>query len=356
MKTRIFALLAAGIVAGCSGPAMQTSPPAPGSPLAMRAARSEWTRSIRRIALPGAGCFKASYPSMTWRRLACGAQRPTPTWAPRIQSDGDYSASVKPHLISSATGSFPVVSGVTSVRSTNAGTDTGIDSYSLQLNTQYFKTSACGGVARCRGWVQFVYRNGRKRQRGNLEIWDWLVSFTSQPLSSCPPNFGWHASSSSAGVTCYQTSPVIEIPHQSVTELADMSLTGAASSSGDSIELAVGDTVYAVQNAQSDGVVDLSKHWNFAEFNVFGYSTAGSQPSSANFNPGSSVTVSLEVNDGSKSAPQCLGGYSTTFEINNLTLGAPPSNPSKLANPSILFNESNPGSGTAACKGLAGAG
>ena len=353
MKTRIVALLAAGIIAGCSGSAVQPSPPAaPGLPVAVRAARAEWSRSIRRIALPGTGCFKASYPSMTWRRIACGTYRPTPEWAPRIQSDGDYSASVKPHLIASATGSFPVVSGVTSVRSTNAGNDTGIDSYSLQLNTQYFKTAECRGVARCRGWVQFVYRNGRKRQRGNLEIWDWLVSFTSQPLSSCPPSFGWHASSSSAGVTCYQTSPTIQIPHQSITELDEMSLTGAASSSGDSIELAVGDTVYAVENAQSDGVVDLSKYWNFAEFNVFGYSTAGSQPSSANFNPGSSVTVSLELNDGSNAAPQCLGGYSTTFEINNLTLGAPPSNPSELANPSILFNEGNPGNGTTACATL----
>lgn len=54
-------------------------------------------------------------------------------------------------------------------------------------------------------------------------------------------------------------------------ELAEMSLTGAASSTGDRIELTVGDTAYAVQNAQSDGVVDLSKYWNFAEFNVFGY-------------------------------------------------------------------------------------
>lgn len=356
MKARIAAVLVAGLLPACSGLAMQTSPPAaPVSALAMRAAHAQWSRSLRQVALPGAGCFQASYPSMTWQRIACSTERLVPGFAPRIKPNGDYNASVKPHIIASATGSFPVVSGVTSVRSTNAGTATGLGSYSLQLNSQFFSTAACGSVAHCQGWVQFVYRNGRGRQRGNLEIWDWLVSSTAKPLSSCPPNFGWHGSSSSSGlVDCYQTSPVLHVPNQSIAKLADLSLTGLASSGGDDgIELAAGDTVYAMRKAQIDGIVDLSKYWNFAEFNVFGYSTAGSKPSSANFNARASVAVSLEVDDGSTTAPKCIGGYSTTFEINNLTLGAPPANPPKLTNPSILFNESNPGNGASKCLALA---
>lgn len=247
-----------------------------------------------------------------------------------------------------------MVSGVTRVRSTHAGPDSGTGSYSLQLNTQFFATAACGAIKHCQGWVQFVYRNAPRNRRSNLEIWDWLVSSNAKPLSECPSNFGWQSSSSSSGGDCWQISPIIDIPNQPITKLAEMSLTGAASSTGDSIELAVGDTVYAVQNAQNDGVVDLSKYWNFAEFNVFGYSTAGSKPSSAKFNTGSSVAVSVEVNDGKKTAPQCIGGYSATFEINNLTLGAPAFNPPALEHPSILFNESNPGSGGSDCKTLAG--
>lgn len=247
-----------------------------------------------------------------------------------------------------------MVNGVTSVRSTHAGPDSGSGSYSLQLNTQYFATAACGAIKHCWGWVQFVYRNAPRDRRANLEIWDWLVSSNAKPLSGCPPNFGWQSSSSSSGGDCWQTSPVIEVPNQPITKLAEVSLTGAASSTGDSIELAVDDTLYAVQNAQDDGVVDLSKYWNFAEFNVFGYSTAGSKPSSAKFNTGSSVTVSVEVDDGKKAAPQCMGGYSTTFEVNNLSLGAAPSNPPALEHPSILFSESNPVSGTRGCETIAG--
>lgn len=337
---------------------MQSSPPANPGPLpAMRAAHAEWGRSVRRVPLPGAGCFKASYPAMTWRRIACSTERLTPGFAPHIRPNSDYSASVKPNIIASATGSFPAVRGVKSVRSTNAGTATGTGSYSLQLNSQFFTTAACGAIAHCQGWVQFVYRNGRNHERGNLEIWDWLVSATAKPLSGCPPNFGWHGSSSSSSlVDCYQTSPVLDVPNQAIAKLADMSLSGLASSGGDGIELVAGDTVYGMRKAQSDGIVDLSKYWNFAEFNVFGYSTAGSKPSSAKFNAGSSVTVSVEVDDGSTSAPQCIGGYSTTFEINNLTLGVPPVNTPLPKDPSILFNESNPGSGKSDCDALAGAG
>lgn len=356
-KTRILALLVAGILPACSGPAMQAAPPAAfASPSLMRAAHADWARSVRQMPLPGAGCFKASYPSMAWRRIACSTQHVSPAFFPRIQENGDYSASVKPHIIASATGSFPMVSGVTSVRSTHAGSDSGSGSYSLQLNTQYFSTAACGAIKHCWGWVQFVYRNAPNNRRSNLEIWDWLISSNAKPLSGCPPNFGWQSSSSSSGGDCWQTSPVIDIPNQPITKLGDMSLTGTTSVRGDSIELSVDDVVYAVQNAQSDGVVDLSKYWNLAEFNVFGYSTAGSKPSSARFNAGSSVGVSVEVDDGTKTAPQCLGGYSTTFEINNLTLGTPAPNSSKLDHPSIVFSESNPASGTSGCKNLAGSG
>lgn len=348
-------LLAAGFLSGCSGWAVQASPPAPqASLLAVSTSHAAWRRSLRHARLPGAGCFKASYPSTRWLRIACSTQRVWPEFLPRIHSNGDYSASVKPNIIASATGSFPVVSGVRGVGSTNAGSDSGTGSFSLQLNSQFFPTSACGAVAHCRGWIQFVYRNGPLHKRANLEIWDWLVSSTSTPLSRCPPNFGWHASSSSGGVDCYQTSRFVGLARRQVTKLAEMSLTGAASSAGDSVELAVGGTVYAVR--QSDSILDVSSHWNFAEFNIFGYSTAGSSPSSARFNAGSSVTVSVEVDDGSTAAPQCLGNYSTTEEINNLTLGAPPANSPELENPSILFTESNPGKGTRGCDSLAGSG
>src|SRR6266568_2762496 len=56
--------------------------------------------------------------------------------------------------IASATGSFDVVN-VTS--ETNLGSP---DTYSLQLNSEYFDTPACAGAANpanCKGWQQFIY-------------------------------------------------------------------------------------------------------------------------------------------------------------------------------------------------------
>jgi uncharacterized protein YceK len=358
--TRTVTLVIAVILSGCSG---LTTVPSPGvasgartaSPAATHDAYAAWSRAVRHVPLPSAGCFKASYPSMAWTRIECSKPNSIrPESVPAITSNGDYSADVSPHTIASATGSFPAVIGVTSVSSTNAGSDSGNGSYSLQLNSQFFSTAACGTLAHCQGWVQFVYRNQTKRRRSNLEIWDWLVSSTSKPLASCPLNAGWDSSASGSGVDCYQTSPIVWISNQPITNLANMTLTGSASSTGDSIELSTGSTVYAVQKAQPDSVLDLSSHWNFAEFNVFGYSTAGSKPSSAQFNAGSNVTVSVEVDDGVMTRPRCIGKYSTTLEINNLSLSAPPPSPTPLANPSIIFAESNPGSGTASCTRLAG--
>ncbi len=68
-------LLASAALAGCSTLALSPSQTIPTIPMnqqaATRAANASWSRSLMRIPLPSAGCFKASYPSMTWERIAC---------------------------------------------------------------------------------------------------------------------------------------------------------------------------------------------------------------------------------------------------------------------------------------------
>jgi hypothetical protein len=126
-----------------------------------------------------------------------------------------------------------------------------------------------------------------------------------------------------------------------------------AASDGDSIIFGVGGTKYAVRNAQSDDIADLSTHWQGAEFNVF----APGDGATATFNAGTTITVGLELRDGTLSAPQCLANAGTTAESNDLSFVKLNESSQPSAYPSIRFSESNVRStGRAACLPLAGSG
>lgn len=368
MKLAIACVFGGGVLAGCSALTPALTPPQTiqnetvAQPIAARTTYAAWGKSLVQIPLPGAGCYKASYPSTTWSRIACATSRHllrpsldevAANAVPHFKQAADYTAHVQPHLISAAIGSFPAVKGVKRVTSTHAGLWSGLNSYGLQLNSQDFRTAGCGNVAHCEGWVQFVYQNPSEQRVGNLTIWDWLVSTTSKSLSGCPPNAGWQFFSG----FCYQTSSkqIDDIPNQPITELGEMILTGNAASTGDSITLAVGSTVYAVKKAQGDGITDLSTHWQGAEFNVFAPGSSGSGYGIATFNAGSTITVGLELNDGATTAPNCEANSGTTAETNSLAFVSAPQNPPAREHPSILFTESNArGGGSPSCDALAG--
>src|SRR6266480_2172230 len=98
---------------------------------------------MARVRPPKKGCFKASYPSTEWGEVTCTAA-PARSYPPRLYTVGsavDFSAVVAGH-IASATGSFDSVNGVTSEN--NSGNP---DTYSLQLNSEYFTSPACAGAA-----------------------------------------------------------------------------------------------------------------------------------------------------------------------------------------------------------------
>ncbi len=144
-----------------------------------------WRKEMVRVPHPKKGCFMSSYPSMEWQEVPCipASKRPYP---PRPQVGGDtpdFEARVQ-GTISSAAGSFENVAGVT----TETGTG-GENSYSLQLNTNWFHTTACRGAADplgCRGWQQFVYANpGPPFLSGAVFISYWLIGWG----TTCPD--GW---------------------------------------------------------------------------------------------------------------------------------------------------------------------
>jgi hypothetical protein len=316
-----------------------------------------WHRLLAQNRLPGAGCFKATYPSTEWDRIACST--PPRLWFPvppsrrsklaQAVGDGnDFTADAHPNLISTGLGAFPKVKGVKSVISEGCCGLQGLNSYSLQLNSYFFQTSACGDIPNCAGWEQFVFSNPPVGSgQAALFIQDWLVPTKGSGLSGCPPSEGWEY----VGIGCVQNSPyAVSIPNVSITDLNLLIETGTASSSGDSIYLSVDRTEYGMQNIQGDGITDLAAHWEGAEFNVIG--NAGGDI--AEFNTGSKITVSLQTDTGLTKKPTCPADSGTTGESNNLFFVRAPKKPAKLQYPSIEFTMSSKSIGRATCDTVRG--
>jgi FG-GAP-like repeat len=232
-------------------------------------------------------------------------------------------------LISTATGSFDSVVGVTS--ETNAHDE---DKYSLQLNSNYFYGSpACSGArdpTKCQGWQQFVFSN---YIIGGGEMQYWLLNYH----NTCPD--GWWAS----GTDCYTDSPTVQTPHQPITNLANLSVTGQTVAGGqDTFILSTGSALYAVQN--SDSMLGLPNYWKSAEFNVFGDCCS----STAYFNSGSTIAVRTSVDSGVTTAPSCINdGW--TGEQNNLYFQASSGTPRSSTQPAIVFTESTTETRTKPC-------
>jgi hypothetical protein len=299
----------------------------------------EWHKTMLNTPFPkSAGCFQASHPATRWEEVPCGVapQRPSLSTAKaaakaaaNVGNTADFSASVL-DLISSATGSFPSASGVTSetgtlfgANCTNPGPPTP-NTYSLQLNTNKFGTGSCAGHAGCRGWHQFIYSNS-----GILFMQYWLINYG----APCPDNT-WTAAS--PGKSCFKNSASTGVPTQPITNLANLQLTGAAASGGsDSITLSTGDGhLYSV--TADDSVLDTAPGWDVAEFNVFGDFCS----SQANFNAGATIVVRTSVTHANTGAPSCApAGF--TAETDDVNLVARSCCPSGGASPAITFTETN---------------
>jgi hypothetical protein len=341
------------VLSACSSSAQGFAPAeTTGNPAASVAGSMDsWHQTLAKTRLPSAGCFKATYPSTQWMRVACATPPrlwfPVPAARRKISAqnvgDGhDYTADTTPNLISTAIGAFPRVTGVTSVTSEGCCGSGGVNSYSLQLNSDFFPTVACGSIANCDGWEQFVYSNPSGSGQGTLFIQDWLVPTQGSGLSGCPPDKGWEY----VGIGCVQNSPFgVNIPNVAVTDLNKVIETGDAASTGDSIYMSVGATEYGMQNVQNDGITDLSQHWEGAEFNVIG--NGGGDV--ADFAGKTKIDVSIQTDTGLTTAPTCPANTGTTGESNNLNFIRAPKHVGMLQYPSIEFAMSYKTEGTPSC-------
>jgi len=217
------------------------------SPAAVSAAKAQWQASIARVPEQGAGCYQASYPSLSWHAVACVAAPKVPL-VPALSSHGkaahqgpatvgdgtDYSAVVS-GLISKAVGTFANVSSNITEKGAVDGTGSQVsNSFSLQLNSQFFSGSpACSKAsvpADCQAWQQFVYTyNGGNT--GDLFMQYWLIDYN----ATCPS--GWYTYSTD----CYTNSSAVTVNEVTAAQLGTTKLTASAASGGnDSVALSVG--------------------------------------------------------------------------------------------------------------------
>ncbi len=308
-RTRLFQALAiAGVLAMIgSANAVAGSIPRP-------LTRVSWGHAMKQLALPGRGCFTASYPAVTWRKTRC-VTAPLIPYRPlrhlpavggvrrkvtreTVGNGVDYSAQVSGTPMFNATGSFDAGTVVTSV-----------GSFSLQLNSAPFTSPACSGAlvpAICQGWQQFIYSS----TFNEVFMQYWLLNYD----TTCPA--GWNPFAGD----CYKNSPASTLSGGplAAANLASAALSGTASGGGnDTASLVDGSLAASVSNA--DSVLDLSANWMTTEFAVVG-DGGGSE---AMFGAGSTLTVRTTVNNGSSAAPTCvLEGF--TGETNSLNLAPTP--------------------------------
>jgi hypothetical protein len=83
-----------------------------------------------------------------------------------------------------------------------------------------------------------------------------------------------------------------------------------AASDGDSVYMSVDTTEYGMKNVQSDGITDLSQHWQGLEFNIIG--NAGGDI--ADLNSGSTIAVNIQGDTGVNAKPTCPSDSGTTGE------------------------------------------
>ena len=287
---------------------------APPGELAAFEADQAWRSTMARTATPHEGCFESDYPVTQWKEVSCGDAPADPFGQPALADpavvggQNDYAAVASSGLLSMAIGSFPRVA-----------LDEIPQDFSLQVNSNFMKTSVCGRNSKCRTWQQFVYSS----RAAEAFMQYWLIDYG----SACPA--GWHAFKGS----CYVNSQAVRIPRFRITALADIALSGSTDGVDDTLVFALGQRAYAVSHR--DDMLFLTTAWQQAEFNVFGDCCSNH----LQFAPGTSLDVQVEVDDGGTVAPACLGRGGTTGETNNLTLGACVGSGGRK--PRIRFSESN---------------
>ncbi|MGD0866327.1 MAG: hypothetical protein ABSA49_12310 [Rhizomicrobium sp.] len=366
LGSMVVASLPLGLSVGNAAEPAAVSKPASQSAAQLSEIRKAWNAQMLRLPLPKSGCFNVTYPQTEWREVPCG--RPSP--ARNVVGDGtDYVAQSSGNLIASSTGTFvssPSIAG--SETGIVYGTSTSLPNvFTLQMNSQSpvnssdgspFNTPACGGVAGCSGWEQFVFSQtqgppptGSQQSASpgttpGLFIEYWIYNFGSH----CPALPSWAVSPSqpgplwnASGSGCWFNSPMTYVTPLTSADLPGAVMKGEAAGANDTVKLTTTSGASAYSAPASE--LGLSNAWTETEFNVVG-DGGGSR---ATFTGPTNLVVSIGIADGVLAAPTCVANDGTTGETNSLTLSGTPMVIPVLSEPRIEFTETNSSPTTASC-------
>ncbi len=338
-------------------PPPATVRPAPEIKAPSAPSQDEWRRTMTRTPLPKSGCFTSSYPSTQWQEVPCttAPARPYPPRGPRPMTVGntvDVAADVAPDTLSLTTGSFDSVVGVTNETDLSTGAP---NTFSLQINANFFDTPACIGAnpnsknplsPTCVGWQQFVFSNSACAHGltcASVFIQYWLINFGPKCPAKGGAVSGWMTTPLSPD-SCFANSAAAPVLPQTIAGLANFNLTGTTSTGSDAVFMSVGNPAILSAMGGPGSVLGLAGLWHQAEFNVFG----DANDNTAKFNAGSTLVVRTSVDRGSSAAPSCVSNQvSFTGEMNNLTLTSPPALVAGQF-PALVFKESNAAGAVAA--------
>jgi hypothetical protein len=265
-----------------------------------------------------------------------------------VGNSNDISAQAPTGFISTAIGSFDTVTNVTSESGPIGNSGPSItNAYTLQLNMNFFNGTVCSGAAvpaNCSTWQQFVFENDGAS--GGAFIQYWILKYN----NPCPAGQHWNQFSftGSTDIYCWKndTTGAVPVPNQPITNanLGQMSLSGAVSTTGDSVTFTSGGTTYAING---DNAVNAAAGWTIAEFNLFGDGGNSNGGGTASFNNGANIVTRTRIIYGGTAPPNCVAqGF--TAEMNNLSFG--PTAPAATApGPAVIFNESTAGGATSNC-------
>jgi hypothetical protein len=290
------------------------------------------------------GTFEATYPKKEWREVPPSKivperhpmmpRRPGPRPL-NVGNGNNICAQAPTGHISSSTGFFENVTGVTSLTGQVGGTGPAVaNAYSIQLNTNFFPSTVAGSPAGCRGWEQFVFQNdGGTSANSFVYIQYWLLNYG----ATAPPGSGWIQSAPH----WYRNSNNFSVvPTQPIANLAGLRMTGTVSATGDSWFFSAGGTMFS---GTGDNSVNAAAGWTASEFCIVGDGGLGQ----ANFNSGASINTRTQIIYGGTDPPICVAeGF--TGETNNLNF--PPTPPgASPPGPAVIVTESTTGGASANC-------
>lgn len=320
MRMPLHAAFVAMLLSGIAIVARADDAPKAAKDLDRRRRIEAWHKEMARHPFPKKGCHRAKHPSRQWQEVPCTTPPNRPYPPSGVEAHRHFAAETS-GLISSSIGSFESVDNVTNEKD---GT------FSLQLNSSFFTSPACKSAG-CVAWQQFIYSS----REGTAFMQYWLLGHG----APCPK--GW----TSNPPACWRNSEkAVQVGKYEITQLAGLALGGSTVAGGkDRVTMKTPDST--VHTAGEDSVLGLAQGWRYAEFVVVG-DGGGAE---AVFNPGATIVVRTDIDDGTTTAPRCATRVFTA-ETNNLSLVAPCC-PHGGSSPGIVFTLSSAKDATSTCAG-----